>query len=383
MKYLVFLPVLLLSACSLLPREKVLIYFPQDSATVGDAITIEGRAYDKDGIDVLRLSVENLETGGIKTYSIKRLASVYKGKVLEQLSKFRQQIRFASGGAYRLTVMMKDSSGNEIESAPVTLNAVMGKPDQKFILFSRSHVIPLIILILMNIFMVYYCRRYEQARETVPYILGAVLWGNEIVFHLWHLLLGSWTVTSNLMIHMCGLAVLLIPVMLLHPSKKVRDTLFPMLYFWGFGGAVQALLTPDIGVFGYPSYRYFAAFISHGFIVTAIVYMVMVRGYYVTFRMMYKVYGLTILILIPVYGLDQLIKLLPPYEAGSYFFLLYPPVDGSAIDILVDIFGPSPRYIIGLMILSLIVFHILVVPFRIAALFGKKSCKEIISAAAE
>jgi uncharacterized membrane protein YwaF len=40
-----------------------------------------------------------------------------------------------------------------------------------------------------------------------------------------------------------------------------------------------------------------------------------------------------------------------------------PPPDGSIIDFFVEIFGPSPWYIIGLEIMGLVVFALLCVPF--------------------
>ncbi|GAB4481644.1 MAG: hypothetical protein OHK0031_03670 [Anaerolineales bacterium] len=33
--------------------------------------------------------------------------------------------------------------------------------------------------------------------------------------------------------------------------------IYELLYFMGIGGALQALLTPDVGIYGFPHYRYF------------------------------------------------------------------------------------------------------------------------------
>ena len=354
------------SSCSLLPREKVWLYFPQDMATVGEELTIEGRAYDRDGITGLVLSIVHSPTGRQTEYPLHRLASVSGGKVLVQLSKFRQIITFGDEGAYVLTVSMTDKSGHTFVSKPVNIRCVFGTPGSEFKTFSRSHWIPLLILLLMNIVMVGVCRRSETAAKNIPYAISAILWGNELVFHLWHFLLGSWSITTNLLLHMCGMAIVFIPFMLHHPNEKVKKALFNLLYFWGFGGALQALLTPDIGVYGFPSYRYFAAFISHGFIITAVVYMIWVKKYRISFSIMWKVYAITVAFVIVMYGVDLLIAYLPPYEPGSYFFLIYPPVDGSVIDLLVKLFGPSPRYILGLLLLGLGIFIILTIPFALS-----------------
>jgi uncharacterized membrane protein YwaF len=45
-----------------------------------------------------------------------------------------------------------------------------------------------------------------------------------------------------------------------------------------FLSALQAILTPDLGIYDFPHFRYFQVFISHGLIVTAALYMTLVEG---------------------------------------------------------------------------------------------------------
>lgn len=357
----------LFSSCSLFPREKVWLYYPQTHAVVGEEVTIEGRGFDKDGIASLTLLVKDMDGRVAGEYPLRRLASVYNGEVVLELSKFRQKVAFEREGEYSLSAVMTDVLGNTLASRPVQISCVFGTPGREFRSFGPSHWIPLAVLAVMNIFMVVLCRRYEVLRIYVPYAISAILWGNELIFHVWHYLLGSWSITSNLLLHMCGLAIVLIPFMLHSSNSRTRGILFSLLYFWGFGGALQALLTPDIGVYGFPSYRYFAAFISHGFIITAVVYMIGVQNYRVSYRTMWKVYAVTVVFVAVMYPVDKLIALFPPYEPGSYFFLVYPPVDGSLIDLLVQIFGPSPRYILGLLLLGLGIFTLLTAPFALSS----------------
>jgi len=370
---LLALCIVFLSSCSRLPREKVWIYYPGSKSTVGMTAAIEGRAYDRDGIVLLQLQLRELANGETEVIPLSRLASVYKGEIREQLSKFRQQVVFPRQGSYELTVLMSDTAGNNLISKPVLLESKEGKSAAAFRMFSTAHLIPLVILAVLGSLIIFCANRFPKLREIIPWMIGVILWGNEIFLHLADYLIGAWSVTSNLLLHLCGLSVLLCPVMLLHPQQGIRKALFPLMYFWGLGAALQALLTPDIGVFGFPSHRYFTIFISHGFIIIAVLYMIAVEKYRVTLKDMARVYLISTVIIVPIYVIDMLLKRLPPYEAGCYFFLAYPPVDGSAIDLLVAIFGPSPYYIIGLMLLGIAVFFILTVPFLV---FGKNRKSE-------
>lgn len=69
-------------------------------------------------------------------------------------------------------------------------------------------------------------------------------------------------------------------------------------------------------------------------------------------------------IVLGIYGLNYLLRFLPPYEVGNYFVLSYPPPTGSVIDLFERWFGPSPRYILGLELMGLVVFLLMVIPWR-------------------
>jgi hypothetical integral membrane protein (TIGR02206 family) len=175
------------------------------------------------------------------------------------------------------------------------------------------------------------------------------------------------------MLQMCGLSILLLPVMLFSESPRIRQFLFDLLYFWGIGGALQALIAPDIGASGFPAYRYFSFFLSHGLIVSSTVVMAMAGGLRITFRSFLRALVVTNVLLIPVYGIDQLLRLVPPYDPGNYFVLGYPPPTGSIVDLFAEIFGPSPRYVVGLELMGLAVFGLLYLPWPISRLARRGS----------
>jgi hypothetical integral membrane protein (TIGR02206 family) len=152
----------------------------------------------------------------------------------------------------------------------------------------------------------------------------------------------------------------------------VRQVLFDIVYFWGIGGAIQALIAPDIGTSGFPALRYFSFFISHGLIIACTVLMAAAGEVRLTFRSLVRALVVTNLLLLPVYGIDQALRLIPPYDAGNYFVLGYPPPTGSVVDLFVEMFGPSPRYVVGLELMGIAIFLLLYLPWPIARRLAAK-----------
>ena len=124
----------------------------------------------------------------------------------------------------------------------------------------------------------------------------------------------------------------------------------------------------DIGTSGFPSLRYFSFFFSHGLIIACTALMAAAGGVRLTFRSFVRALVVTNLLLLPVYGIDQALRLIPPYDAGNYFVLGYPPPTGSVVDLFAEVFGPSPRYVVGLELMGIAIFLVLYLPWPIARL---------------
>ena len=56
------------------------------------------------------------------------------------------------------------------------------------------------------------------------------------------------------------------------PLRPVWQQLYELAYFWGLGGTVQAVLTPDLDT-RFPSFDFFRYFIAHGGIVVSVLAM--------------------------------------------------------------------------------------------------------------
>ena len=82
--------------------------------------------------------------------------------------------------------------------------------------------------------------------------MALILIVNEFGWHLWNLVNGTWTVQTMLPLHLCSVFVFLSAIMLVTRSY----TIFEYAFFLGIGGALQAFLTPDLGIYSFPHFRY-------------------------------------------------------------------------------------------------------------------------------
>ncbi len=130
-----------------------------------------------------------------------------------------------------------------------------------FILFSPPHLIALTCVVLACLWVLGPGRRLSPTAGRIwRYTLAGILTVNEIAYNVWFWVHGLWSIQYMLPLHLCMLFTWLSVIMLLTRSYRI----FEFAYFMGIGGAIQALLTPDIGVYGFPHFRAFQSFISHG-----------------------------------------------------------------------------------------------------------------------
>jgi hypothetical integral membrane protein (TIGR02206 family) len=187
-----------------------------------------------------------------------------------------------------------------------------------------------------------------DARWALRVAMAGALLANEAVYHLWMLTTGQWNVQVMLPLHACSLLVYVTPVMLLSGSYP----LYEFCYFLGVGGALQALITPDAGRYGFPHVRFFTTFISHGLMVSAPLFMTAVEGY----RPELASIGRVALALLALAGLVALVN----WRLGSnYMYLARKPDTPSLIDRL----GPWPWYLLALAGMALATFVLLYLPF--------------------
>ena len=124
---------------------------------------------------------------------------------------------------------------------------------QPFEFLGTAHLAALAFLFLLNLYLIRFRNSGDGAKAAWRWILALILWGNEIAWHYWNYAVGKWTLQTMLPLQVCSILVWLGAWMLVTRSYKIYE----FMYFMGIGGALQALATPDLGIYGFPHFRFF------------------------------------------------------------------------------------------------------------------------------
>ena len=152
-------------------------------------------------------------------------------------------------------------------------------------------------------------------------------------------------------LHLCSLLTWLSGVMLVRKDRRIYE----FAYFLGIGGALQYLATPDLGRYGFPHFRFFQAYLSHGLLLTAPVFMTLVEGFRPTWRSLQRVVIGANVYMVPIFFVNRAI--------GSNFLMLNgKPGTGSLLDIL----PPWPAYLPYMELIGLATCLLLYSPFIVA-----------------
>lgn len=224
-----------------------------------------------------------------------------------------------------------------------------GKPFQ---LFSEVHIITLLAIIFINLIICFNAERLRESRADrfARHFIASWLVLTELSFQLWCALTGVWTAEYNFPFHLCSAATIICAVMLYKNSYNI----FRLAYFWGLGGAIPALMTPDLSGYNYPHYVFFKYFILHGLIVISVIYMTVVHRYKLNIRSVIRAFiylNIFALFVIPVNIIT----------GGNYLFLCRKPEAVTPLDYL----GTWPWYIISMELVVLAMFFALYLPFVI------------------
>jgi hypothetical integral membrane protein (TIGR02206 family) len=223
-------------------------------------------------------------------------------------------------------------------------------PGPAFELFGAAHLGALIILLFLNLYLIRFRFASEETKHRVGWTMALILWGNEIGWHLWNYAVGKWTIQTMLPLHLCSVLVWVGALMLVTKNYPIYE----FMYLMGIGGAIQALVTPDLGIYGFPHFRYFQTFISHGLIVTSAIYMTVVEGFRPTPKSLWRVFlGMNIYMVI-VFFINSAI-------GSNYLMVNHKPETASLLDLL----PPWPIYILYMEVIGLVTIFLLYLPFAL------------------
>ena len=220
-----------------------------------------------------------------------------------------------------------------------------------FDMLSAPHLAALAFLVLLNIGLSRFAKSSEAVKRRIRIGLVVVLWTNEVIWHVWLMRSGTWDLQHALPLELCSIFVWVGGAMLLTRSRWLYD----LGYFLGVAGALQALATPNLGLYGFPHYRYWAFFISHGLIVTTVAWMTYGEGFRPTRRSLVRSVVVGAALMAVVLVIDLAI-------GANYMFLAHKPETASLLDAL----PVWPYYLPWLLVVGVLMFAVMYAPWEVA-----------------
>lgn len=220
-----------------------------------------------------------------------------------------------------------------------------------FVLFSPEHLIALGVLFLMSIGVWVFRAQFRCLKNENRFriFIGMFMMIQEISLHIWRVTEGTWNVSTSIPLHVCSVLIWTIPILLFTKSEK----LFNFLFLLGIASSFNALLTPDMEGYGFPNYKFYQYFISHGLIFLSLLYMTFVHSMKPKLSSI-KSTMIFLNLMLPF------VMVVNYFTKGNYMFLAAKPAGGS----LIDFFGPWPLYIIPVEFLAILMMYIVYILFR-------------------
>ncbi len=229
--------------------------------------------------------------------------------------------------------------------------------DTSFGLFSSAHLGILFVLCILNLIMIFSLKKTNSTKlNYFRFSLAFFLILLEASSHIWRIAAGKWALNTSLPLHLCGVSIYLSAIMLINRKNRI---LFEVLYFWGLGGALMALVTPNLN-YPFPHFMFLKFFIAHSCIITAVLYMTIVENFRPVLKSLWRVFAITNIYMLFIGIVNYLIN-------SNYLYLCHKPGNTT----LLDLMGPWPFYIAGIGIVGLTIFFISYLPFAVKDMLGK------------
>jgi hypothetical integral membrane protein (TIGR02206 family) len=214
-----------------------------------------------------------------------------------------------------------------------------------------TYLVPLAVTAAMSVLAVLLPWKWD----ALPWgMVGGVLGGVLLIAELsWWAVLAtreSWTPATDLPLELCDVTAVVGAIALWWR----RPLLVELLWFWGIGGGVLALLSPELPE-AFPSWLFFQYYVVHGGIVVApLLLSVGLRAWPRPAAVRWVA---------PVtlgYALCRgVVNIL---TGGNYLWLRHPPTTANLLDLL----GPWPWYLLSMAIVGFLMLLLLQAPFAIA-----------------
>ena len=223
---------------------------------------------------------------------------------------------------------------------------------QQFYIFGTYHLVTLVVILCLAIFFpITYRDKPASQKENVAKILGISIIALELIKpFLWHSMDYPWI--RLLPIHMCSLSGFFIGIFLLTDKRLF----FEVAFFWGIGGGINALITPDVTM-TFPDPKYILFFLGHGLLIVNIGYACITLSNRPTFNSVKNGIFFSLGVLPVIYIINLLLG--PP---ANYWYLGTKPTEGQSI---MNFFPDPPLHIPLLIIIGAFLFLLIYSPYWI------------------
>lgn len=200
--------------------------------------------------------------------------------------------------------------------------------------------------------------RSKVLERSIRWAISALLLINYVGYLLVarHFGVVSWA--KVLPLQLCDWAMFVIIVALWTGNRRWLE----VAYFWGIGGTLQAILTPNLP-FGFPDLRFVSFFVAHSGIIVGIVFLMLVYGFRPTGFGILRTFAWTEVYFVVAFTADLL-------TGENYGFLLHKPEAFSLLSYLSDW---RPLYLVEFHLLAWVFFTVLYAPFAIVDLVRRKN----------
>src|SRR6478752_4055461 len=218
--------------------------------------------------------------------------------------------------------------------------------------FGLAHLVVLALTICLPFILASFVRkaRWPRTERIIAMLFAALLLLNYVGFEIYLAMTEGLALQKALPFQLCDWAMISIIVALL----TGRERWLEVAYFWGIGGTLQAILTPDLK-FAFPDIRFLTFFIAHSGIVVAIAFMMIVKKFRPHWISIVRTFAWSELYFVLAIAVDLL-------TGENYGYLLRKPGSGSLLDALSD---PPVIYLLEMHLLALIFFVVLYLPFAV------------------
>ncbi|MEO6131894.1 MAG: TIGR02206 family membrane protein [Saprospiraceae bacterium] len=222
--------------------------------------------------------------------------------------------------------------------------------DQGFHTFSSAHIIVLLVLVVITLVIITIGQRTEgRMKIWIGYSVASTAFALQLIDLGMRLMNRTLDVLVDLPLFLCDIVAIVLPSVILLENRKWIG----IFYFWALAGTLQALITPELRS-TYPAFEFFRYFIMHGFIVSAVLYYVIVMRIRITWKDLLNAIIYAQVYLVAIHIVNMMLR-------SNYSYTMAKPASATVL----NYFGDWPWYIFFAEGLMIILFIILLIPFLI------------------